>query len=178
MDTEILRPNAPGDYTALSRNTGNANWEMVDEEVADEHTTRVYTNSLAQVKDAYGLEATAIPGDATINSVKIYFRFRGASVDATMYCQPFLRLDTNETSGTEESDSEASWTTYSEILGRPGGGDWAVADLNDLQAVIGLRTGNEAYLCQGTQVYVEIDYTEAVVVPTVTTQAVDGIGFD
>lgn len=163
MDTEILRPNAPGDYTALSRNTGNANWEMVDEEVADEHTTRVYTNSLAQVKDAYGLGDTSIPDGSTINSVKIYFRFRGVSTEATMHCQPFLRLGTNETSGTEKSDSAATWTTHSEVLDRPGGGDWAVADLNDLQAVIGLRTENASYMVQGTQVYVEVDYTPPVV---------------
>jgi hypothetical protein len=45
MATEVLRPNAPGDVTELFKNpdVGEANWEDVDEVVADDNTTIVFS---------------------------------------------------------------------------------------------------------------------------------------
>ena len=169
MATEILRPDAAGDYTALSRYPGDPvlNWEDVDEAVADEDTSFVYTSSTTIVKDAYNLGATAIPDGSTINSVTVYFRFRiGTDTPNNPgYAQPFLRLSGSETTGTAiEKDGAGApdFTTYSEALARPGGGSWAVADLDSLQAVIGLYlpVGGQA---RCTQVYVEVDYTIPVV---------------
>jgi hypothetical protein len=158
LAAEILRPNGVGDYTNLRLypGTGEANWEDVDEVTPDEFATLVASSvSGSQEKDAYALEATAIPAGSIINSVKVYFRILENA--ETAFYQPFLRLGSSETAGTEINPAGASvWATYNEALARPGGGSWAVSDLNSLQVVIGLKsvTGD---VC--TQVYVEVDYT-------------------
>ncbi|GAJ05957.1 unnamed protein product, partial [marine sediment metagenome] len=68
----------------------------------------------------------------------------------------------------------SQWLTFSEVLDRPGGGAWAVADLNNLQVAIGLEVpaANNAYC---TQVYVEVDYTP-ILAPTVTTNPATEVG--
>ena len=165
MATEILRPNGVGDYTNLTPlpGEGEANWEDVDEAVADDDGTIVYTASVTQLKDAYNLEATSIPAGSTINSVKVYFRVYRSAAGGSGFHQPFLRLGTEETAGTEIEETQG-WGTYNEILSRPGGGSWGVSDLNSLQGVIGSRDpAGVAVFC--TQVYVEIDYTEVTYIP-------------
>ena len=163
--TLILRPDNPGDYTSIAwiwqipALTG-AHWDKVDEITADDASTYVYTLSDAQRKDAYRLEDT--PSQiATINSVTVYFRFRRSwtSSGSSAYCQPFLRLYSNETAGTEQALNSNIWTNYSQTLARPGDGSWSWADINDLQVCIGLRDTGALASAQCTQVYVEVDYT-------------------
>lgn len=147
---EILRPNTPGDYTNINRQWPDEgeHWDKVV--VADGGDTRVFTMSTPQQKDAYNLTPSAIPVGSTINSVKVYGTFLGG------YYQPFLRLGTDETAGTK-IEGAADYETHYETLSRPGGGVWSVADLADLQVVIGLHR-NSTY-CHFDQVYVEVDYT-------------------
>ena len=160
-DTLTLRPNGTGDYTGISSQSppSGAHWDKVDDASPDT-TTYVYTTNNSQQKDAYQLENTAQTG--TINSVTVYFRFRRSRTQSgsAAYCQPFLRLGTNETAGTEEALNSTTWTTYSQTLARPGGGNWTWTDINNLQVCIGLRdtgTGNRAARC--TQTYIVVDYT-------------------
>lgn len=167
MATEILRPNDIGDYTALSHwpDTGEENWEDVDDVIPDEDTTYVFSGSLTQEKDAYNLEPSSIPGGSVINSVKVYYRWVAFSSKYGEYAQPYLRLSGVETAGSEEYTISTDWQTLNEILSRPGGGNWSVADLADLQVVIGLRTNDyhesiPRSLC--TQTYVEVDWSEGV----------------
>lgn len=170
MATEILRPNDAGDYTNINNQypSSGYHWDKVDEVTQDTSATRVETlhNTTTQVKDAYGLTDTAIPSGATINSVKVYFCFITNYLKSS-YAQPFLRISTTETAGTEQID-DRKWTTYNQTLARPGGGSWAVSDLNGLQVCIGLRvaSGGEAGLDKAlcTQVYVEVDYTALAIV--------------
>ena len=163
MSTEILRPNAAGDYENIDNVVGDGvgtHWTTVDEAVADDATSYVWTASTSVLKDAYNLGATAIPSGSTINSVTVYFRGRCALAAKAGVCYPGLRLGTNETTGSRATFLGTTWTTKSEALARPGGGSWSVADLNSLQVVIGLLRvdGN----MQLTQVYVSVDYTLAV----------------
>ena len=51
------------------------------------------------------------------------------------------------------------WLTFSEVLAKPGGGAWAVADLNNLQVAIGLEVPNPPNNAYCTQVCVEVNYT-------------------
>lgn len=158
--TEVLRPNAAGDYTNLPSQfpDSDEHWDKVDEEVPDDASTYVRDYQGTQHKDAYNLTDTSIPAGSTINSVTVYFRCRQEWAGTTDYCQPFLRLGTDETSGTEQITT-TDWVTYSEALARPGGGSWSVSDLNNLQVVIGLRNGFTASWVECTQVYVEFDYS-------------------
>jgi len=156
--TETLRPNAAGDYASWQSqypSTGE-HWDKVAEVTPDEGDTYIKCDTVEKVWDAYNLGDTSIPVGFTINSVRVYFRFRG--YDGADYCNvtPGLRLGTSETTGTEISRAEATYATYSEILARPGGGSWAVSDLNSLQVRIG---GRGYYYNYTTQVYVVVDYT-------------------
>ncbi|MBA7701765.1 hypothetical protein ES703_110511 [subsurface metagenome] len=157
-----LLPSGDGDYTGINdvEPTGTAHYLVVDDPVLspDDLTTYVSTTSGTQQKDAYTLPNPSLTG--TINSVKVYFRAGGINDKPHDY-QPFLRLGEVETSGTVQTHSLAAFTTYNQILARPGGGNWTWTDINDLQVAIGLMdTGPGNPVC--TQVYVEVDYTPAV----------------
>jgi len=102
-DTEILRPNAAGDYTNIASQypDSGAHWEKVDEATVDDDDY-VYTSSGTQEKDAYNLDSTAIPSGSTINSVTAFLRIRGLA-------QPFLRLSSTETEGTKVATESPSY---------------------------------------------------------------------
>jgi hypothetical protein len=161
--TLTLVPNGAGDYTNIDSVTGAAtHWEAVDDAPGadDGATTQVHTVSAVQQKDAYNLAYSATLDDNWINSVKVYFICYGS--DATETAQPFLRLGTDETTGTEVNLTNA-WTEYSEVLARPGGGTWKPSDIEDLQACIGLKqSGGDIARC--TQIYIEVSYSPSVMV--------------
>ncbi|GAI86426.1 unnamed protein product, partial [marine sediment metagenome] len=104
MPTEILRPNAAGDYTNIAYQfpVESEHWDKVDEESPDDDTTYVYTPSAVQQKDAYGLQDTVIPGGSEINSVMAYLRIRGLA-------QPFLRLAGVETEGAKVGNESPNY---------------------------------------------------------------------
>lgn len=160
MATETLRPNAAGDYTNITYQTPltGSHWDKVDEEVADDVDTYVWAMSTAQLKDAYKLQNTAIPSSSVINSVTVYFRC--LLNYGIRFAQPFLRLGTDETAGTEVTGAgDEGYKTRNETLARPGGGTWAVSDLNSLQVCMGLRSRTSGIVTHFTQVYVVVDYT-------------------
>ncbi len=97
--------------------------------------------------------------DAVIDQVRIYFRARGTDGGDTYYATPYLRMNSVEIQGTTVNPGVA-YTTYNEILTRPGGGSWVAGDLVDLQIGVGLRTTNTTDF-RVTQVYADITYTEA-----------------
>lgn len=157
--TLTLLPDAAGDYTNIANAVpAVAHYLNVDDPVAtpDDATTTVWTHAAAQEKDAYNLAAASYNGTVkSINTVTVYFRW---IEDTDGIAQPFLRLSGSETAGTPVNTA-AGWTTVSETLTRPGGGSWTEADIDDLQAVIGLQGNGGANGGQVTQVYVEINYT-------------------
>jgi hypothetical protein len=160
MATLTLVPNGAGDYTNIANQWPNSgsHYDKVDDPVGspDEDSTYVTTASTSQQKDAYNLIDTALSG--TINWVKHHFRIKSFSDGYTVRAQPFLRLGSTETTGTEVAQDTDDYTDYSETLGRPGGGAWSWADINALQVCIGVKR-----YCYCTQVYIEVDYTVAAV---------------
>ncbi len=153
-----LLPNATGSYTNIEgADPVVAHYLNVDDPVAtpDNIATYVYTNSVAQVKDAYNLSTPTFLGYIQSNFVvSVYFRHY--EFGGTGKVQPFLRLGASETAGTL-IDSGGAWATNSEVLARPGGGTWTAADFADLQVGIGLQNNIATESC--TQVYVHITYS-------------------
>lgn len=158
MALEILRPNGAGDYTNISAQEPDSgyHWDKVDEVTPDGFGTCVQMHAVAQEKDAYNLQATEIQAGSVINSVKVYFC---VYQDSGRWYQPFLRLSSVETNGTETGGAQDEFVTRSEVLARPGGGSWSIADLNALQVCIGMRTAATGVWAHCTQIYVEVDYT-------------------
>lgn len=156
-----LVPDGAGDYTNIDTALPDvAHWQNVDDPVGtpDDATTRVYMNSTLQQKDIYAITDSATTG--TINYVEVYFRVTAGLV-SNCYAQPFLRLSAVETEGTRTLITYifATWGTLSEVLARPGGGDWSWTDIDSLQAGIGLDSVNGTHNTQCTQLYIEVNYT-------------------
>ncbi len=160
-DVVILKPDGTGDYTFITYqfpDTGE-HWDKVDDIPHDGDTTKVHTDTPDQQKDAYALEDISLTGE--INSVSVYFTFESGTPGDNVWAQPYLRLNSVETAGIEEvEDGYAPYwdSTYSEVIGRPGGGAWIWSDINNLQVCIGLRGPSYGHaIC--TNVYVEVDYS-------------------
>jgi hypothetical protein len=162
MSIEILRPNAAGTYENIEYATSGAgnHWQDVDEEEPDGTTTDVQSDAYQEwIKDSYNLGPSSIPADSIINSVKVYFcHYTDGGPNGNI--KPLIIRGGIEVDGTSITSTN-SWVTNNEILSRPGGGTWTVADLADLEVGILLYsiTGNWVHL---TQIYVEVDYTEPV----------------
>lgn len=161
MTTEYLRPNGAGDVTLIPAEFPNlaAHWSLVDEASPDEDVTCVL--SYTDDRDLYTLSDPA--GSGTINFIKIYMRIRW-SADT-----PGAGYTLIKTGGTEYQGSviaaPISYTTYStQYNTNPQTGvDWTWSDLTALQAGIRLTHGGTGDT-RCTQVYVEVDYTEAVTI--------------
>jgi hypothetical protein len=157
--TQDLSPDAVGDYANITTaNPAVAHYLNVDDPVAtpDDAATTVSTLAIAQEKDVYNIQApTWLGANQVVTSVTVYFRH--IYVVGQGWIQPYLRLAGVETAGTEIA-SGGAWATNSEVLARPGGGAWTLADITNLQIGIGLRDDsvNSEYC---TQVYARIAYT-------------------
>ena len=163
--TLTLRPNGAGDETNITLQTlsGTFHYDKVDEVVADENATMVYTSAIGWERDLYALPNHSSES-GTIKSVKVYARC-WAFGDPT---QASLKIAV-KTGGTvyagEEQTITISWANYSTTWAlNPGTGlPWTWAEIDALQAGVSLRqcrttgiVGQKATYC--TQVFVEVTY--------------------
>lgn len=168
MATVTLRPNGAGFQTELyPYNAGLANWQCVDEVVANDDTDHVdqFSSNLWE-RDLYAIPTSGIPSDATINSVTVYWRAKKWQLVVNPCSgRPSLRTNSVTVDGTIVALT-TSWATRNQawsvnpVTGNP----WTVAEINALQIGVALESWftDEAYaMC--TQVYVVVDFTEAVV---------------
>lgn len=161
--TVILRPNAGGSTTQLSRNTGSSNWACVDEVTSDGDTTYVMDpDSGNWDTDTYGTENSADLG--TISSVTVYSKCKrhDAGSSSASYSRTALRVDGTIYSG-DSNDMGTSYTDYSTTYEtNPGGGSWTWTDINNLQCGVSLYSGDTSGGSQSharcTQVWVEVTY--------------------
>lgn len=172
MTTETLRPNAAGDLTQCTPFGAVNNWDCVDETPSDEDTTHVGHDGLDGVSrhDLYNLPATSIPAGSTINSVMVYNR------SCTIILGKGSGRTKIKTNGVVyDGETYAPPTSYGDFstvyANNPQSGvAWTIEEINALQ--IGVRCVPVLYLGEYmsilcTQVYVVIDYTEAVAPPVV-----------
>ena len=156
-NTETLRPDGhntcviPNEVGAVCNN----HWQNVDEVVADDLATMVFSQAdAATYIDYYTLDNTAIPAGYIITAVTVYIRGEVNNVLCTYSGD--LKLGANIETGTLHNN--LAWATYNESLARPGGGPWLQTDLDSL--LIGVKVtailgGNNVYV---TQTYVEVSY--------------------
>ncbi|MCK4891976.1 MAG: hypothetical protein KAS78_04890, partial [Candidatus Pacebacteria bacterium] len=159
--TLILKPNGAGDYTQLSQYPATgSNWDKVDDGVSPDMTpddATTYVNGLDGSADVYALENHTTQS-GSIQQVKIYFRILANNEAGGM--TPRFQIGTNEVNGTEAIS--ISWTSFSQILSRPGGGNWNWTDIDNLQAgMVSNGIGEASGDGQLTQLYVEVTYIGA-----------------
>lgn len=179
--TEILRPDGAGDATGFSTQypATTFHWDKVDEAAADDATTEVDTNGIVGPQtDYYSLANTALTTE-TVSSIDVVSRGGTDRIgEAGGGQRAGVRLSATNVYGT--SRDIAYWTTSTDSsLARPGGGSWAVSDLNSLQAAV---EGTPAYYLSSaggcdpktcwpdtyaytfiyfTQVYITVNYAPA-----------------
>jgi hypothetical protein len=159
--TANITPNGTGDYTNISTSTSGVHWQDVDDPVStpDDGTTIINTLSATEEKDVYNLASPSFLGSSVnITSVSVFFRHLDPSAGVHPgWVRPILRLGTSETLGATQA-SPAAYTTYSQTLAKPGGGEWVASDIESLQAGVGIQGDGVGYI-RCTQVYVQINYT-------------------
>lgn len=155
---EILRPNAPGDVTALIPVGDTPNWKCVDEATPDEDTTYVKGSNPAFRGDLYNLPASS--GSGIINFIKIYYRCKKGPTDpARAYAS--LKSDA-QVKHSSQPLLTTSWVNYSyQWDTNPAGLPWTWAEIDALQIGINLHAAYPGAQAMGycTQVYVEVGYT-------------------
>ena len=157
---EVLRPNGVGAETALTPhpNSGEANWEDVDDVTPDDDATFVGAWGETQ-RDLYALPDHTASG--TITSITVYFRIYGT--EGSIQSKPVIRSWNSDTSafvvteGTGVTPTQ-TWTTNSQTWNtNPADGKaWEWDDIDSLQVGIAMgQSGKTSSCC--TQVYVQVN---------------------
>ena len=160
----ILRPDAAGSTTQLTRNGGSANYDRVDEVTADDSTTYVYGDGYnSRQTDTYNVLDQTLTG--TITNVRIYIRADESSSNSNVYAWTAIRIGTGSIQYGTQIGTTTSWTNYytdyPTKTGNLGSGAWTWADINNLQIGVGLQSTYSSgwRYARCTQVWVEVNYT-------------------
>ena len=159
----ILRPESSGVSTGLTRNTGSANWDCVDESSSDGGTTYVYgTSSDNYQYDYYNIPSPgSVTGTITSVTVKTVAMATSQNSNNDVHARTRIYFSTQYGSGTDNTLT-LGWTTYSDTFAKPGGGSWTFANIDSLQIGVGLRSHQSSSTwryAEATQVWVEITFT-------------------
>ena len=163
-DTEIFRPEAAGDETAIMEQypiTGE-HWDKVDEETSDGDSTYVSSNSTGWQEDLYNVNDHSTQTAAgTINYVRVYMVCKSTTDNITQ-TSAYVHIKTNGvTDNATEETMTTSYATYSyQWDNNPQTSlAWTWDEIDALQIGIGLRAADgvgEHTRC--TQVYVEVGF--------------------
>ena len=154
--TLILRPNGVGSLTQLSHYpNGGANWDKVDDVVADDSETYIYATSETRY-DSYSLEDHGI-ASGIINSVQLYYRgmtLSGGGLSASFTGR--IKVDANYYADTDRGDVQ--WTTHSKTWTKNPATeeDWTWDDIDALEIGCNILAGDAEG--QITQLYLVVNY--------------------
>ena len=151
--TEKLTVASSGTYTQwLALGTKVADVQEPD----DDSTSYIYI-STQTLRESYLLAASAIPVGSTINSIAVSARITGRfGYDGGI--RSFLRLNGSNSDGPQNLTTV--WSTYLDVITRPGGGSWALSDLATLE--IGVLADTPFGFPACTTLFAIIDYTPPV----------------
>ena len=168
MAVEILKPNA--DDTKAWGPTVGDHFSLIDEyPTHDADTTYIVASGLAAGLDILDLEATALT-DETISKVEVFVVSRNVQTTYT----PGLKLGANSSAGSAVSQGP-HYAADTQEISRPGGGSWAVSDLNSLQLTLQSSTPGKSSYVRVTQAYVIVTYAAAENHPAPTSPTCDGL---
>jgi hypothetical protein len=159
-----IRPTGAGSITALIRYGASANWACVDEEVADENTSYVYKSSEGWSRDTYAL-TNHTTESGIIQKIEVYVRAKKSSastgtVGAVLYINGTEYVSSTNNLTNDYTLYSWTWTTNPDTLAA-----WTWANIDALQAGLGLSTSVRFEQSRGTQCYVIVHYLEPAVIP-------------
>jgi hypothetical protein len=164
-DSLILRPEANGSSTQLTRSAENSNYKCVDETTANDDTDYVYANK----KTSYNNDTYVMQNSSKTNiieSINIYARMRkylsGFGIEPSVTCKGKITLlidgiyydGSENTLTTSYVNYNYSWSTNPDT-----GLAWTWDDINNMQVGIALK-GYELTTTHSrcTQLYIEVTY--------------------
>ena len=153
MATLILRPNAVGDENAITYQypESGSHWDKVDEAVADEIDTNIWTVSQAYQRDLYNLPAHTTEHGA-INSVKIYVRCKTTGNPTTGSGKIAIKSNSVAIDGGEFAIQPTPFQNFSQQWNtNPSNSQvWSWADIDSLQIGLSILNviGTETYCTQ------------------------------
>jgi hypothetical protein len=168
MATEILRPNAAGDETNLTKSgSGGDNYDRIDETSPDGDATYVASGDADYIRDLYNLDDSGV-GAGNINKVTVYARCRSSGTISWASLKICIKSGTGDgapdtvSEGSEITLNGMSYEGYSnEWSTNPATGlAWTWDEIDKLQAGL---SGKRPFYAQSTlctQFYVEVDYTD------------------
>ncbi len=142
--------------------SSGANWEKVDDGTtfgdADDSTTRCHGTAPDQI-DVHTLSNLGIDTDSTVNSVEHNMRIQEGSLGGA----PRDARGGHGISGTGVWGTNRSlgsgWENFSQVLARPGGGGWSVADTDSLEVLFNHDAGAASGNSEVTLLFEDVDYT-------------------
>jgi len=171
----ILRP-ASNYSVALSRNTGSANYECVDEVISDGDTTYVYQSGITNLVDLYTTSGRS--GEAgTINSVTVYAKVRDNGSHASDACRIQVRVNGTTYQGTSLLTVTSSYADYSQVWATSPNTSsaWTWTEIDNLIIGTRLRGYASGSNTRATQVWAVVDYTPAVSGGHIATEGDDSV---
>lgn len=156
-DSVILRPSGAGSTAQISNRTGcAANWQCVDETVADDAVSQVSENSNSWVLDQYALTDPA-GSSCSIVSVTVYCRAMRDHTQGSI--QPAVHTLGSDYYGNSLALTN-SWANYSYTwTANPStGAAWTWSNINSLEAGARIRGQNMNFSARLTQVWVVVKY--------------------
>lgn len=159
MAVETLRPN--GSATTNWPSLSGASHHAATSDDAD--ATYIRNNTTTPQTDVLDLTDTALTTE-TIDSIDVRFRAR-SETSAVGECQVGVRLGGTDTMAANHTGISTTATNFTDTgLARPGGGSWAVSDLNSLQ-VVAIGDGNTTAI-RCFELFVDVNYTAAAAADT------------
>jgi len=174
MSTLILRPNAVGDFIGLEQTPSTGyHWDKVDDEVADNFNTYVWTTVYLGVGyDLYNLRnRDPLKEAGTINSVRVYIKVYGGLAPNNAY--ELIKIGGNIYSNTEDMIEGWCGFAYEWTLNPATSLAWTWEDINNLQIGVKLQPPDCSSTSYCTQVSVRITYDSVPFVSNVTPSLVE-----
>lgn len=168
-----LRPNASGAHEDLSSVGCTSNYQCVDDSVLDE-STYLYTDYGIYKYDSYNLENHGT-ATGTITSVTVFaYAAMRVDVEQTSYLRLRLRTHGNDFTLSSNVVSGLSYQLFSATATTNPftGAAWTWAEIDDLQAGIGLK-----YYTKCSMVYVVVNYENTASPEVQVTQCKAEIGY-
>lgn len=170
MGQVTIRPNATTQYpSGWSLQGGSADADDALRDDTDVTYLRGNENRCDATKAVIvGLEDPTIPAGARIKQVRIRARIKDRSTSKQTFAATYLRLNNVESGRANNAGGEAAFKEFSGPwqTQKPGGGDWSVADVNNLTASIySCGSSSTSIGSDWAALYVDVEYNEA---PTVT----------
>ncbi len=160
-EPQYLYPNAAGDLTENDQQPGSGNnWDKVDDPYTspDDSSTYIYNTSTHVHYDLYGM-TNVVPSANDIVGIRLYYRIQGGGGGSGTVV-PMVKVNGTIYYGTLQVAPSGSWTTYySEWQINPDtSAPWTEADVDALEAGVGLDKYSGSGEVDCTQVYIEVQY--------------------